>query len=87
MRINCVVPGAIETPGLVLGDGSREESRFERMRRVNPEFLKGILDSVAVRRFGTVEEVASVVVFLASPWAGFVCGANVLVDGGMSTFL
>ncbi|KFG84978.1 putative Tropinone reductase [Metarhizium anisopliae] len=87
IRINSVIPGPIEAPGKVLPDGSREPSRIQTLKETNPEYAQGILDAVSLRRFGTAEEVANVVVFLASPLAGYVCGANVLVDGAMSTFL
>jgi len=35
-------------------------------------------------RLGTPEEVANAVVFLASPAAGFITGANLVVDGGFT---
>ena len=37
-------------------------------------------------RFGTVEEIANLAVFLASPLAGYVTGTVIPVDGGMSRF-
>jgi NAD(P)-dependent dehydrogenase (short-subunit alcohol dehydrogenase family) len=87
IRINCVAPGPIDTPGQVLPDGTREPGRFQRMRETNPAFIQGILESVSLRRVGTAGEVANVAVFLASDLASYVCGANVLVDGAMSMFL
>ncbi|EFY92180.1 hypothetical protein J3458_004282 [Metarhizium acridum] len=72
IRINSVIPGPIEAPGKVLPDGSRRPSRIQMLRETNPEFAQGLLDAVPLRRFGTAEEVANVVVFLASSLAGYV---------------
>ncbi len=43
--------------------------------------------SVPMRRYGTVEEVAQTVVFLASDGAGYITGQNLRVDGGLTRAL
>jgi NAD(P)-dependent dehydrogenase (short-subunit alcohol dehydrogenase family) len=48
----------------------------------DPVFRQWVLDRIPLGRLGTVEEVASAVVFLASPAAALVTGSSLLVDGG-----
>ncbi len=48
----------------------------------DPTFRKWVLDRIPLGRLGTVEEVASAVVFLASPAASLVTGSSLLADGG-----
>jgi 3-oxoacyl-[acyl-carrier protein] reductase len=38
--------------------------------------------ATALKRYGTVDEVAALVSFLASPEAAYITGANLTVDGG-----
>jgi 3-oxoacyl-[acyl-carrier protein] reductase len=66
ITINCILPGPIDTP--LLGALS-EDAR--RQLAENP-----------VGRLGTAEEVAHAVCFLASPEAGFITGATLLMTGG-----
>jgi NAD(P)-dependent dehydrogenase (short-subunit alcohol dehydrogenase family) len=52
----------------------------------DPAFKKWVLDRIPLGRLGTVEEVASAVVFLASPAASLVTGSSLLVDGGWTAW-
>lgn len=73
IRANTVAPGVIDA-GL-----------FHRLTpQVTPQFVEAMRRNTALRRFGTAGEVAAVVVFLASPAAGYVTGQRIAVDGGYS---
>ncbi len=52
----------------------------------DPMFRKWVLDRIPLARLGTVEEVASAVVFLASPAAALITGSSLLVDGGWTAW-
>ncbi|TCH98972.1 SDR family oxidoreductase [Roseococcus sp. SYP-B2431] len=72
IRVNAVAPGSIEFPG-----GSWEKRKTEA-----PALYNATLGSIPFGRMGTPEEVANVVLFLASPLASWVTGHTVVVDGG-----
>ena len=72
IRVNAVAPGSIEFPG-----GSWEQRRTEA-----PDLYNRTLASIPFGRMGNPEEVANVVLFLASPLASWVTGHTVVVDGG-----
>ncbi len=71
LRMNAVSPGPVETPILV----DFEES-------MGKDILDGVKDMVG--RHATPEDIAKIVVFLASDDAGWVNGHNLLADGGVS---
>lgn len=66
--VNCVSPGQIDTP----------------MQHVDnpPEVVEAAMRACPLRRMGRPEELANVVVFLASTSASFVHGATINVSGG-----
>lgn len=72
IRVNTVSPGSIIWEG-----GS-----WDRFRQNNPEsFANYVSDGFPMGRLGTPEEVADVIVFLASPRANWINGRHVPVDG------
>lgn len=70
MRANCISPSAVDTP--ILGDfkAALGERAEKSLARVG--------------RAGSAQEIAALIVFLASPESGWVRGQNVTVDGGMT---
>jgi NAD(P)-dependent dehydrogenase (short-subunit alcohol dehydrogenase family) len=74
IRCNAVFPGAILTPMWepVLGEGPEREER-----------IRHFVSDVPVGRFGTPEEVAALIAYLASDDAAYVTGAELVIDGGI----
>lgn len=74
IRCNAVFPAAIMTPmwEVMLGDGPDRPQREAQMVQDTP-----------LKRFGTVAEVAQMVVYLASDEAGYTTGAEFVLDGGL----
>ncbi len=69
IRVNGVAPGVIQTP--------------YHERYSPPEVFQKFIASTPLGRPGTSEEVAEVVVFLASPAASYITGETIEVNGGM----
>ena len=74
IRCNSVHPAAIMTPiwETMLGDGPDRAAK-----------LAALVKDTPLRRFGTVEEVAALVVFLASDEAPYITGSELDIDGGL----
>jgi Tropinone reductase 1 len=73
IRVNAVAPWYIKTPltEKLLSDNS---------------FLKSVLNRTPMKRYGKPEEVANVIVFLASEASSFITGQCIAVDGGFSVY-
>lgn len=75
VRVNMITPGPTETPGLA-------------GLAADPQQARALFDAeagrVPLRRLGQPAEIADAVLFLASPQAAFVTGAELFVDGGES---
>jgi NAD(P)-dependent dehydrogenase (short-subunit alcohol dehydrogenase family) len=48
----------------------------------NPELTEFFLSRIPVSRWGRVEEVGNLALYLCSDDAGFITGADILIDGG-----
>ena len=72
VRVNSIVPGPI--------------GGTEGIRRLapTPEAVQRMTDSVPLQRMGRVDEIGDMALFLASPFASYVTGAIIPVDGGSS---
>jgi NAD(P)-dependent dehydrogenase (short-subunit alcohol dehydrogenase family) len=69
VRVNCVSAGLLDT-------GAGDDFYG------GPEKMAAVAAGVPMGRMGTPDDVAGAVLFLASPAAAFVSGANLLLDGG-----
>jgi NAD(P)-dependent dehydrogenase (short-subunit alcohol dehydrogenase family) len=75
IRVNAISPGTIETPGLA-GLLASSGAGSERKKMINA--------TVPMGRFGTPDEIAKAVVFLASDDSSYVTGIELFVDGGFA---
>jgi NAD(P)-dependent dehydrogenase (short-subunit alcohol dehydrogenase family) len=69
IRVNCVAPGVVDT------------ALWEKNKAI-PGVIEQINALIPLRRWGVAEEVADVIVFLASPAARYVTAQTIGVDGG-----
>jgi NAD(P)-dependent dehydrogenase (short-subunit alcohol dehydrogenase family) len=86
ITVNTVSPGPILTPAAerVMRDIGKQRGWGEDWQEIERRAIKELVPN-PVGRFGTAEEVAAAVAFLASPFADFITGANLRVDGGYVT--
>ncbi|MDE2316502.1 MAG: SDR family oxidoreductase [Xanthomonadaceae bacterium] len=72
IRVNAIAPGSIE-----FADGL-----WDRRKHDEPELYAATLARIPFGRYGKPEEIAHAALFLASPWASWITGQTLCVDGG-----
>jgi NAD(P)-dependent dehydrogenase (short-subunit alcohol dehydrogenase family) len=83
VRVNCVCPGIIDTEMWVQIDREQGQQLLGLSER---ELFRRRLEAVPMGRAGTSEDVARVILFLASPLAGYLSGQAINITGGWITF-
>jgi NAD(P)-dependent dehydrogenase (short-subunit alcohol dehydrogenase family) len=73
IRVNAVAPGRVDTP-------SRAGSLAD------PKHHEAMLARIPLHRFGTSDEVAGAVRYLASPEAAYITGQTLVLDGGLTSY-
>lgn len=71
IRVNGIAPSLVETA-------------MTKVTMDHPDRREKALAKVPLGRFGTIEEMAGVALFLASPMAGFITGQTIIADGGVT---
>ena len=69
VRVNCVAPGHVRTPMTAVWDQI-------------PDAFAPIADAIPLGRIGEPEEVAEVILFLASARSSYITGQTIVIDGG-----
>jgi 2-hydroxycyclohexanecarboxyl-CoA dehydrogenase len=72
LNVNCICPGPSDTP------------LFQEVAAGNPKLAESLKRVIPFGRLGTAEDIAPVVVFLASDESGFVTGQTLSVSGGLT---
>jgi NAD(P)-dependent dehydrogenase (short-subunit alcohol dehydrogenase family) len=83
VTVNSVLAGPTRSEGVeqFIEDMAMQQGKSPDI--VEKEFFESVRPSSLIKRFASIEEVASMVVFLASPLAAATNGAAVRVEGGL----
>lgn len=71
IRVNGIAPGLVDT-------------KLTKVTTENPKRLEGALRTIPAHRLGLPEDMAGAALFLASPYAAYIYGQSLVVDGGLT---
>lgn len=71
IRVNGIAPSLVDT-------------KMTKVTMDNQQRRERALAKIPMRRFGRIDEIASVALFLGSPMASYICGQTLVVDGGLT---
>ena len=78
IRVNCIAPARVHTPFvdgyLAQNYPGQEAEMFDKLAQTQP-----------IGRMGEPDEIAALIVYLASDEASFITGSNIPIDGGFVT--
>jgi NAD(P)-dependent dehydrogenase (short-subunit alcohol dehydrogenase family) len=83
ITVNSVLPGPTRSRGVADFVADWAAKTGKSAKTVEEEFFKSARPTSLIKRFATPEEVAAMVIFVASPLAAAVSGAALRVDGGV----
>lgn len=80
IRVNAVAPGGTEAPGRMIPRNETPDSAQEKIWK--QEVVDQTISSSLMKRYGTIEEQTSAILFLASDEASYITGITIPVAGG-----
>jgi NAD(P)-dependent dehydrogenase (short-subunit alcohol dehydrogenase family) len=83
ITVNSVLPGPTRSEGVGTFVAQMATARNTSEEEVEKMFFRSVRPTSLIKRFATVDEVANMIVYLASPAASATTGASVRVDGGV----
>jgi len=83
VTVNAVLPGPTKSDGVNVFLNDLAKAGNSTAEQVEKDFFKNARPTSLLQRFASVEEVASMIVYLVSPLASATNGAAVRVDGGL----
>jgi 3-oxoacyl-[acyl-carrier protein] reductase len=83
ITVNNILPGLTQTQRL----DELVKHTADAVKKEQALIESQMKESIPMKRFGTPEEIANVIAFLASPAASYVNGTNIAVDGGRTPAL
>ncbi len=83
ITVNSVLPGPTKSRGVSTFVQDMARANDKSFEQIEAEFFESVRPTSLIKRFGTPQEVASLVAYVASPLSAATTGAALRVDGGV----